>query len=134
MDKDKGFTLVELLMVVIILGILVSLALPNYMAGVEKTKAGKAKQSMQAIRSSESWYRAHMDEYVADITVLQEWGLPLNAILADQDWAYTVDTADAIDLLIRATRQNGPFTGESITMDEEGALAVSVAGTPWMVK
>jgi len=134
MIKNKGFTLVELLMVVIIVGILVSLAVPNYMAGVEKAKAGKAKQSMQAIRSAESWYRAHMDEYTSDITILVDWGLPLNSILADQDWAYTIDTAGAIDLLIKATRQNGPYAGEYITMNQEGALGVSAAGIPWLVK
>lgn len=73
MLKNKGFTLVELLIVVIVIGILVSLAVPNYMASIEKTKAGKAKQSLQAIRSSETWYRAHMDQYTADIPSLEEW-------------------------------------------------------------
>ena len=72
MPENKGFTLVELLIVVIVVGILVSLAMPNYMASVEKTKAGKAKQSMQAIQSSESWYRAYMDKYTDDITVLED--------------------------------------------------------------
>ena len=40
---------------------------------------------MQAIRSTESWYRAHMDSYTNDITLLEDWGLPLPAIQGDTE-------------------------------------------------
>lgn len=133
MAKNKGFTLIELLMVVIVIGVLLSIAIPNYMTSIEKSKAGKAKQSLQSIRSSESWYRAHMDEYTNDITILEDWGLPLPAITADTDWAYTVESATAILIEIRATRQDGPYTGEFISMNEEGMLSVSAPGIPWLV-
>ena len=102
------------------------------MASIEKTKAGKAKFSMQAIRSSQSWYRAHNDEYIDDILVLEDWGLPLNAILADLDWDFTIEVAEPIALVIRATRQDGSYAGEFIEMNEEGALSVS-SPTPWLV-
>ncbi|MFA5116296.1 MAG: prepilin-type N-terminal cleavage/methylation domain-containing protein, partial [Candidatus Omnitrophota bacterium] len=37
----KGFTLVELIIVVIIIGILGTIAVPQYMAAVERARAGK---------------------------------------------------------------------------------------------
>ncbi len=38
-DRLKGFTLTELLIVLLIIGILVAIAIPNYMAFVQKIKA-----------------------------------------------------------------------------------------------
>jgi len=37
-DNPKGFTLTELLIVLLIIGILVAIALPNYMKFVQKIK------------------------------------------------------------------------------------------------
>jgi len=130
----RAFTLVELLIVVIVIGILVSLAVPNYLASVERSKAGKAQNALLAIRNTQTWYRAHMDNYCDNIPDLQDWGLPLNAITSDTDWTYSIHTAGAIDLEIRATRQSGPYQGEYIGMDEEGHLTISNPGPPWNVK
>ncbi|MBI4845214.1 MAG: prepilin-type N-terminal cleavage/methylation domain-containing protein [Candidatus Omnitrophica bacterium] len=126
MVKIKGFTLIELLIVVVVVGILVSLAIPNYMTSIERTKAGRAKFNLQAIRSSESWYRAHEDIYTDDLGLLEaNWGLPLAQILNDTAWTYTVDQAEPIDLNIVAERNDGPYSGETISMDEDGKLTIS---------
>ncbi|MBU4306179.1 MAG: type II secretion system GspH family protein [Candidatus Omnitrophica bacterium] len=132
--RTNGFTLIELLIVVLVIGILVSFALPTYLRAIERTKAGKAKQSLAAIRSTETWYRAHMDQYCDDITLLLDWGLPLPAIQNDTDWDYTVPVAGAITLQVTATRANGPFKEESISIDENGNLTVSAPNLPWDVK
>ena len=53
MDKikksSKGFTLLELLVVVLIIGILASIALPQYEMSVEKAKATEALMNIQTI-------------------------------------------------------------------------------------
>jgi len=55
----KGFTLLELLIVVIILGILASIALPQYTSTIEKARSGEAIINVGSIRTAldRYWYQ-----------------------------------------------------------------------------
>ncbi|MFA5388246.1 MAG: prepilin-type N-terminal cleavage/methylation domain-containing protein [Candidatus Omnitrophota bacterium] len=57
--NKKGFTLLELLIVVIILGVLASIALPQYTATIEKARSGEAVINIGAIRVAldRYWYQ-----------------------------------------------------------------------------
>jgi prepilin-type N-terminal cleavage/methylation domain-containing protein len=58
MKTTRGFTLLELLMVVIIIAILASIALPQYIKASERSRSAEAIQTLGAIRSSQVRYRA----------------------------------------------------------------------------
>jgi prepilin-type N-terminal cleavage/methylation domain-containing protein len=137
--NKKGFTLVELLMVVIIIGILVTLAVPNYYRSVERAKAGKAKAAMDAIRKAELQYRGYHDEYVdqsgamADLTDFDPPG-DIADDGDDLDWAYDVSGSGPNAMLITATRDNGPHTGDTLTMDQDGVMANPSTIPEWGVE
>ena len=56
--RKVGFTLLELLMVVVIIAILASIALPQYIRAAEKARATEALTALGAIRQAEFRYKA----------------------------------------------------------------------------
>ena len=55
---DKAFTLLELIMVVIIIGILVAVALPQYTRTAERARAAQMLPLLASIRGSEIRFRS----------------------------------------------------------------------------
>ena len=56
MFNRKGFTLIELIMVTIILGILAAVAIPRYMTSVEKAEAAAEDAVISAIKAGLETY------------------------------------------------------------------------------
>lgn len=59
--RQSGFTLIEIMVVVVILGILASIVVPNIMGAPDEARTVKAKQDIRAIESALRQYR--LDNY-----------------------------------------------------------------------
>ena len=59
--SQKGFTLIEIMIVVVILSILASLIIPRIMNRPDQARVVKAKQDMRALESALNMYR--LDNY-----------------------------------------------------------------------
>ncbi len=73
-NRQKGFTLIELMIVVVIIGILAALAIPRFMQATVKAKESEAKTVLKQIYTLERVYRQENGAYtnvVADIGFLQ---------------------------------------------------------------
>jgi prepilin-type N-terminal cleavage/methylation domain-containing protein len=66
----KGFTLVELAVVIIIIGILAAFAVPRFLDSVERSKAGEAFNYLSAVRSAQERYQVRQGTYASDIADL----------------------------------------------------------------
>lgn len=61
--KNKGFTLIELMIVVVIVSILSIMAIPNFMNYQCKSKQGEARQSLGAVAKCEEAFKSEYDRY-----------------------------------------------------------------------
>ena len=68
----RGFTFIELLVVVIVLGILASLALPQFVTTVDKRYQREAKDTLYELLAADGAYRQEHGAYTTVIT-----GLPM---------------------------------------------------------
>ena len=63
MKSKKGFTLLELLVVILIIGILAGIAIPQYQKAKEKSEAGQLLISIKALYDAQQRYYLVNEEY-----------------------------------------------------------------------
>jgi len=69
-QNNSGFTLIEILVVMIIIGILAAVAIPNYIDQVGKARESEAKSSLGAIARSQQAYHFEKQVFADKINIL----------------------------------------------------------------
>jgi len=70
----KGFTLVELAVVIVIIGVLAAFGVPRFLKSVERTKASEAFAYLSAVRAAQERYVAKEGRYagtIGDLDIVQ---------------------------------------------------------------
>jgi len=61
--KKRGFTLIELMIVVAIIGILAAIAIPNFIRFQARSKQGEAKANLKSMFTAERSFYQEKDRY-----------------------------------------------------------------------
>ena len=120
--NTQGFTLLELLMVVIIIGILSSIALPQYLRATKKARRGEALSTLAQMRSAVLRFQAEnsacpgaIDAVGMDVT------FPAGVLTgATGSWVYSTDGSCALTATGNTTAIPATCT---VIMDKDGAIS-----------
>ncbi len=121
----KGFTLIELMIVVVIIGILAALAIPRFMQATTKSKQSEAKQILKQVYTMERAFRQETGAYSLNLNAI---GVEIQA---DARYAYIVTSNDLTSEFLctaAATIEDldDDATVDTWTIDESGTLTNTI--------
>ena len=116
----EGFTLIELMIVVVIIGILAALAIPRFMQATVKSRQSEAKGILKQIYTMERTFRQETGAYSVDLNGIGV-EVPLNA-----EYAYAVALNGTGFLATATANLDDDATIDTWTMDDDGTLTNTV--------
>ena len=116
LTNQKGFTLIELMIVVAIIGILAAIAIPNFMNYQCKAKQSEAKSALGDIRTMQEAYFAEHDGF----GTLDNVGWSINT--TEARYSYTMNTTGATFVAEASGDIDADGTDDEWTIDDEGDL------------
>jgi prepilin-type N-terminal cleavage/methylation domain-containing protein len=99
--NKKGFTLVELMVVIVIIGILAAVAIPKFSVASDKAKASEFPTVLTSIYSAEHTYQAENGNFfAAEQDSMEPFGVQ---IPASRFFSYAADTTTGADFVATCT-------------------------------
>ena len=121
--KDEGgFTLIELVIVLVILGILLALALPAYLGTRRKAYLAEADQNLQEMRT-QAW------TFFLERNTFAGVEDTINPPASSGNWEYEWGTCTSTSCQMTATGR-GPVNGATVTvtLNSDGTATVTSSG------
>ena len=108
---QKGFTLIELMIVVAIIGILAAIAIPAYQDYTVRTQASEGLAMASATKAAVSEYRADKGVFPANAAALG-WG----AVLPSGKYVASINVTNGVITITYGGQSNGAIAGSTATL------------------
>ena len=119
--QSRGFTLIELMIVISMIMILIAIAIPSYNQSITRSKEGGLKQNLFTLRSLISQYTLDKQKAPQSLDDLVSAGyikqIPTDPMTAKPDW--TVEQEE--DTLMSADEQSGGIDDVHSASEQTGS-------------
>lgn len=112
-----GFTLLELMIAVAVVGILAAIAIPSYRQYVIRSNRSAAEQYMLSISNAQEQYRLDNRAYAASMT---ELSMPTTTPELGNNYSFAISAVPP-GYVITATAQNAQASDGNLTLDNTGS-------------
>ena len=120
-NNRKGFTLVELAVVVVIIGVLAAFAVPRFLASVERSKAAEAFNFLASVQAAQERFHARQGTYGDEMTDLDiKLTVPKYFSVGTIAAGSTGDLEDSWSLTLTRAGASAGYGEYTVTFGEEG--------------